>query len=1168
MLPLEPLKLDMQGQILIEASAGTGKTYTIGLLFVRLLLEQKLSVDQILVVTFTRAATEELRGRLRLRVREALDILSDSDQKPDDKLLQDLMAGVNDPEEAAILLGDALTRMDEAAIFTIHGFCQRMLQEHAFESGAPFEMEFIETEQLLRRRIMEDFWRNRFYGVAEAEAAWAASLWKTPGDLLSVLSGQLGRPGVQCLPDVPTNELVRQEKTVLPLFTQVRTMWQREEKIITEILTSNGWLSRDNTKAYGLIRLAAALEDLSRFLTSSELPWLAPSLLELFTSSKIASSLKKKGKDDPPDHPFFKLFNQFFSSFQKLADSRRFAVLLAARKYLLTELVKRKQEQAQLYFDDLLSQLDAALQGDDGNALALSISKRFPVIMVDEFQDTDPLQYRIFSAIHAQQPDTGLFLIGDPKQAIYAFRGADIFTYLQARRNTQPEKRLTMTTNYRSTTPMVQAVNRIFDRENSFLLNSDELTFSPVQAAEFADKTPLLLEGKQLPPLTCLLLPEKTNGKPLAKKDAGAQAAPGCAQEIAGLLAAGLAKKAMIGDKPLSAGDIAVLVRTHVEAAQIRTELSRFSIASVYYSQDTVFASAEADLLATVLTALVDLSDTSLIRTALATDMFGYRADQLDLLRRDEQQWEEIMAVFTGYTQLWQRQGFTPMFQQLLADQKVVARLQVVANGERMLTNLLHLAELLQEASQQQTGTEGLLRWFNDQMQAPEEQTDSRQLRLESDENLVKIVTIHKAKGLEYPVVFLPFLWAARACNSKEPLAFHPPDNPEQLAVDLGTGDPAHFQMAEQERLAGDLRLLYVAVTRARYSCFFCWGRVNKMETSALSYLLHGEEPPARETFLPQLEQLDTPKAPLVLKPCTESISRIDLDISDHSTPLAVTAFTGTIDASWQITSYSRLTASHEQQPERPDYDQRIDDAPQVPGHDVFGFPKGAAAGTCLHAILERISFTDPSNHEQIIADQLNRAGFDESWLPVAVSWMQDILQTELATGLSLSGLHDQDRVNEMSFYFPLQSLDLDQFNRILKKFSYSPLPDRHGSLQGLMVGFIDLVFRFNGRYYVADYKSNHLGSHPDNYGPENLQTAMLDHRYDLQYLIYTLALHRFLGRRIRDYAYEKHFGSVLYLFLRGINPGHDPNTGVYTARPPLALIEQLDQCCAGLEVQ
>jgi exodeoxyribonuclease V beta subunit len=238
-----------------------------------------------------------------------------------------------------------------------------------------------------------------------------------------------------------------------------------------------------------------------------------------------------------------------------------------------------------------------------------------------------------------------------------------------------------------------------------------------------------------------------------------------------------------------------------------------------------------------------------------------------------------------------------------------------------------------------------------------------------------------------------------------------------------------------------------------------------------------------------------------------------------------------------------------------------------VPGHDVFGFPKGAAAGTCLHAILERISFTDPADHRQIIADQLNRAGFDETWLDVTVVWMEDILKTELAGELTLSGLQDRDRVNEMSFYFPLQSLDLARFNRVLQAFAYAPLPDRDGSLQGLMVGFIDLVFRFNDRYYVADYKSNHLGSRAELYSPENLQAAMLDHRYDLQYLIYTLALHRFLQSRIRQYDYEQHFGSVLYLFLRGMHPKNATGTGVYTARPPLALIEQLDQCCAGLEV-
>jgi exodeoxyribonuclease V beta subunit len=1022
MQPLDPLKLNLQGQILIEASAGTGKTYTIELLFLRLLLERGLSVDEILVVTFTRAATEELRGRVRQRIRDGLDMLEG--QGPDDENLQQLVKKIEDQDRAVILLSDALTRMDEAAIFTIHGFCQRMLQEHAFESGAAFEMEFLETEQLLRGRIIEDFWRLRFYNSSKEEAAWAASLWTSPHDLLTGLGGHLTRPDVECVPEINDDELVRQMAELLPRFTEVQTMWQECGQEVADLLRENKRLLRNNSTTYGLNRLEMAMEVLDRFLSGTKMGWLIhPKTLELFTSSKIHDSLKKN-KHDPPEHPFFDRFEHFFQAHREMTEYRRFGVLLAARSYLITELDRRKEEQAQLYFDDLLTHLDASLQSRGGRQLAQNISKRFPVIMVDEFQDTDPLQYRIFAAIHAEkvqmikrsndQPhqstkksEPGLFLIGDPKQAIYGFRGADIFTYIRARQDTAPENQFTMDANYRSTTTMVAAVNQLFDREASFLFDKDEIDFKPVKAAGQADSKPLLLDGNPLPALTCLQLPEGAQGKPLGKEKARDSAARFCAHEIADLLAAGLSGTAKIDDQPLSGADIAVLVRTHAEAELVRKELSALSITSVYYSQDSVFTSHEASQLVVVLTCLLDLSDGACVRTGLATDLFGYNAIQLDQLRSDEQQWEEVMASMNRYHRIWQQQGFTPMFQQLLAEQKVVRRLHGAINGERMLTNFLHLAELLQEAAQHQVGAEGLLRWLSDQIQAPEERADRQQLRLESDENLVKIVTIHKSKGLQYPIIFLPFLWSARPCNSKELLAFHHPDDPNQLLIDLGTGNEEHYRLAERERLAGDLRLLYVAITRARYSCFFCWGRIIRMNESGLSYLLHGTGIPEAETLAADLDTLQTTESRLVVKPFPTVFSVPTLQNSDDMTPLTVARFKGYIDSSWQITSYSRLTAHSDPQPERPDYDN--DNRGQTPiilpgqpayrnnievnnwglspiitiviGHDVFAFPRGAAAGTCLHAILELISFTDPAGHEQIIRAQLARAGFDDTIL-------------------------------------------------------------------------------------------------------------------------------------------------------------------------------------------
>ena len=1165
MQPLEPLSLPLRGRILLEASAGTGKTYTIALLFLRLLLERELSVDEILVVTFTRAATEELRGRVRQRIREALDTLQGNG--PDDLILQKLMARTQaaNPGRAAILLADALTRMDEAAIYTIHGFCRRMLQEHAFESGAPFGLEFLENEMLLRTRIMEDFWRSRFYAAPPEEALWATSLWATPQDLYNNLGGHLSRPDILCVPVIHDDELAEMGRLLLPLFNEIQAVWREQRSTIISLLRGNKRLSRNNTSGYGDKRLDPAIATMDEFTAAKTMPWLLPALLDLFALKHINSSLLKN-KHDPPEHRFFHLMDDFRSKHRQMTRGRKIALLLAAREYLRTELKRRKQEQAKLYFDDLLLAMAAALKGRRFKKLAQGINTRFPAILIDEFQDTDPLQYRIFSRIHKADPAAGLFLIGDPKQAIYGFRGADIFTYLMAGRETPPDNRFTMTTNYRSTAPMVAAVNRLFDIDNPFLLARDAIPFTPVRAARSTDQGLLTRKVEIIPPLTCLLLPEQKTGKPLAKDKAAKQAARFCALEIKALLSGGKEGTTDIHGKAPAGGDIGILVRTHREAETIRAALGRIGLASVYQSESTIFASPEAGQMQTLLSALLNPTEPGLARTLLATDLFGYTGEQLEQLRHDELRWEEILTTLSHYQQMGQQKGILPMFQTLLTEQQVVRRLLANPGGERTLTNFLHLAELLQEASHRLSGIEELLRRLTDLMQRPEEQGDSSQLRLESDENLIKIVTIHKAKGLEYPLVFLPFLWSARPCNPKEPFSFHHPDQPELLCIDLGSGSDENFFLAEQERLAADLRLLYVALTRARSSCFFCWGRISKMNESALCFLLHRETVPDRKTLLTDLAELHSAQAPVAIKTWPDESSPPPLPPEPDTTRLAAVRFTGTIDTGWQIFSYSRLTADNDPQPERPDYDRSPGAVAQRPGLDVFAFPKGAAAGTCLHAVLENISFTDSAGHGTIVADQLARAGFEERWQDVVTAWMSAVLATELEPGFSLARLNKRNRINEMAFTFPLSKMRISRFNRALGDHGIAPLPRRQDSLRGLMVGFIDLVFRWKDRYYIADYKSNFLGDTVADYTPPGLKRAMFDHRYDLQYLIYTLALHRFLRSRIRDYDYERYFGGIYYLFLRGMDPNHPPKTGVFAARPPLDLINRLDRCCREAE--
>lgn len=1170
MEPLKPNTVALKGQILIEASAGTGKTYTIAHLYLRLLLEKGFSVDQILVVTFTEAATEELRERLRLRVRQALDVFKD--HTTDDKLLHSLTHFGIAPDTAIILLQDALTRMDEAAIYTIHSFCHRMLQEHAFESGVPFSMELLESEHLLRRQIMEDFWRQKFYPLPEEELVWITRQWPSPEALLNKLGQHLNREGVVCLPKVTPEELERLKQEFAHHFKQLQNSWQQSGSAITTLLVNAAAseVFKKNFKKYQPQTLRATAKLLDDFFITPNPSYDLPENFELYTSTKISKAVLKAKQSMGPSHPFFELAERFMETLQQIIQIWSCVILQSARAFLEEELHTRKQRRNQFSFDDLLTQMDQALQPKGKNNFARTISQKFPAILVDEFQDTDPLQYRIFSTIHPKENDGTqdhcLFLIGDPKQAIYAFRGADIFTYLQAKKHTCPENQWTLRVNYRSTQAMVNAVNWLFDRDNAFILDTKNLDFVPGESAQNTGIDLLRVDDTDLEPLQCLVLLPTTAKQKINKQEASENAAGFSAHEIAGLLNAGAENKASFNGKPLCAGDIAVLVRTHKQADTMRRALQALGICSVYLSQDSVFATEQAQQIAALLSALANPTSSGLVQAALATELFGYTAAQLDQLQHNENQWEEIMAAMSNSLHICRQKGFFTLFQQLLANTNMVGRLVNSIDGERKLTNFLQLADLLQEAGHNTHNPEQLCRWLFEQMQDTDTPTDRKQLRLESDEHLIKIVTIHKSKGMEYPVVFLPFLWSARPCKKNEPLAFHPRHSPDKLHLDLGTGDPDNFKQADAERLAEEMRLLYVAVTRAKYCCYFCWGQINQMEQSALYTLL--DKPAKNHKEVLSDNSIFSPSPlPGILAVQTQQYGAENRPIFQEQPEqnLEPAHFQASLDTDWQISSYSRLLSNQGHTQERPDYDQLIAQNDQTASPDAFGFPRGAAAGTCLHTIFEQIDFANPADHEQIISTQLQHAGYEDSWIKVVYAWIQDILRTELHKGFTLNSLPAADRVNEMSFYFPLNSVDLHSFNQVLNSFSHASLPQEQGKLKGLMVGFIDLVFRFKGKYYLADYKSNHLGSTAADYLPQQLQNAMLEHRYDLQYLIYSLALHRFLKQRIADYSYDDHFGGIFYLFLRGIHPAHEPGTGIFTARPVQELISRLDQCCANM---
>ncbi|WP_404327076.1 exodeoxyribonuclease V subunit beta [Klebsiella pneumoniae] len=1164
---LDPLRLPLIGERLIEASAGTGKTFTIAALYLRLLLglggeaayPRAISVEELLVVTFTEAATEELRGRIRSNIHELR--IACLRGESDNPLYSALLAEIADKDDAAKTLLLAERQMDEAAVFTIHGFCQRMLSLNAFESGMLFEQQLIEDESRLRYQACADFWRRHCYPLTRDIAAVIHVVWKGPRDLLKSLDRWLQGEAPQLKsPPAPNETLAERHQQIIARIDSLKQQWREQVGEIEGVLENSGLDRRKFNRG----NQGKWMEKVNAWAQEETLSYQLPDALEKFAQSFLLERTKAGG--EPPVHPLFSAVESLLASSLTLTD----LVLARAMVEIRDAVAREKRRRGELGFDDMLSRLDEALRGDSGETLASAIRQRFPVAMIDEFQDTDPQQYRIFRRIWRRQPETALLLIGDPKQAIYAFRGADIFTYMKARGDVAAH--YTLDTNWRSSPGMVGSVNRLFSlSDNPFMFH--EIPFLPVKAAAKNKGLRFTVDAADVPAMNVWLMPGDTVGS----GDYQTFMAQLCATQIRDWLSAGQRGRALLWrgetSRPVQASDITVLVRNRLEAAQVREALQTLGIPSVYLSnRDSVFETLEAQELLWLLQAVLAPERENTLRSALATSMFGLTALDIENLNQDEQAWDALVEEFSEYRQIWRQRGVMPMLRALMTARHIAENLLATRGGERRLTDILHISELLQEAASQLESEHALVRWLAQHIAEPDSNAASQQMRLESDKHLVQIVTIHKSKGLEYPLVWLPFIARFR----KQDQAFYHDRETFAAVLDLGQ-DEASLELAEAERLAEDLRLLYVALTRAVWHCSLGVAPLSSRKSgnsdfhlSALGRLLQAGEAMDAAGLAARLA--DFCHGDIALQRPGE------LDLTPWQAPaatiprLSARELQRRIADDWRVTSYSGLqqhgfSGGQDLLP-RLDVDAagvgEVVEEPQLTPHQ---FPRGAAPGTFLHSLFEELDFTQPVP-EGWMAEKLQLSGFDVQWAPVLTDWLGGVLKTRLpGPDIALNQLAARDKQVEMAFYLPIaQLLTAERLDALIRQ--YDPLsadtpPLDFRQVCGMLKGFIDLVFRHEGRYYLLDYKSNWLGEDREAYTRPAMEQAMRAHRYDLQYQLYSLALHRYLRHRLADYDYDRHFGGVIYLFLRGMD-GQEGGQGIFTTRPVRPLIDGLDQLFAG----
>ncbi|UYK80872.1 exodeoxyribonuclease V subunit beta [Xanthomonas sacchari] len=1245
------LQLPLHGVRLIEASAGTGKTFTLATLFTRLVVERGLRLGQILAVTFTEAATQELRRRIRERLALAASLVPDPDRVGAALAATDLATDPSQPTPQQDLPDVALTRailaahlaastetpaalrrrlqqaaedIDLAAIFTIHGFCARVLREHALESGQAFAApQLLTDDRELLRDVAADLWRQRAADPAMAEDLVA--LWPGGPDGMAIDLRELVRHPT-LLPAAPVfsaedGAVLQQaaQRAGVALAEAFRTHGTACFEAIAAAMDA-GVLSKVSYKPDWLTALWHWLDAFAAAPAADAPPH--PKLVKL-TAAELAAGTNKKHAERTPASPLGHAIDGYLAALAQLAQwrtQRRICLLHALRADAGERLAYLKRQRRVQTYDDLVEGVARALEGPLGAALAQRLRAQYAVALVDEFQDTDDRQWTIFRKVFAPatadanvvQDDAAiapslstaddtpplLALIGDPKQAIYGFRGGDVRTYLAAA--TDAERAPPLAHNFRSRPALLAAIDALYAQAgyaDAFL--TDGIAFHPVQPGSKRVDADLQRNGAPAPALTVWRAPEpppppataKGPGKPKPWSAGRARelCTAACVAAIRGWLAEARDGRATLLDRPVQAGDIAVLVRSHGEATRIQQALAAAGIPAVAAGRRSLFATDEALELLALLQALLDPGDDGRLRAALATVLIGEDAAAIAALDHDGERHRRWQQQALDWRERWQRGGPLALIGDLGAAHG--QRLLALVDGERRLTNYLQLAELLQEADTRALGPHGLVDWLARRIANADDSDEAQQLRLESDARRVQIVTLHKSKGLEYPLVFLPYAGIGRSERSPGRHCVVPaPQGGRQLQWNTGRSggeSDLAWDTAEaawkQEQRAEDARLLYVGLTRAEHALWIATGAFPQHERTALAPMLRdldalqaaaGAGAVALDTTPPpaQLPRLPPEPAPPV-PPARVPQRRVLPEWWVYS-------FTQLANADAGSDPMASATVPSSGGSDEPAASEPVSAAVEVDMVDRRFV--GNRFGVAMHDVFERCDFAAwcswqpgqpaPAGQATAIVEALQRGGYAEDELEDGTAMLTALvgntLTVALPEGTCLAAVPEEQRRNEMEFHFAMRPTRVDALLSLLHRYGVAGERQAFGArqrLEGLMTGLIDLTYQHDGRWYVLDYKSNRLPA----YDPDALARAMAHSEYTLQALIYTVALHRWLRFRLGGaYDYARDFGGVRYLFCRGLDAARDPSPGVHAWRFDPDLIEGVDTLFAGAPLE
>jgi exodeoxyribonuclease V beta subunit len=1191
----------LDGVQLIEASAGTGKTYTLATLFARLIVERGLRMGEVLAVTYTEAATQELRKRIRERLALAADLVGTAAHEGETHeaaltrviLARHLARGEETPAQLARRLRTAAEETDLAAIFTIHGFCARVLREHALETGQGLQPgELLGNTRELYEELAADLWRAYAADAGTVDAL--AGLWNGPDALAADLPALCGP--LPLLPAAPLHD--DSERQVAVDATRagraahlIEAIGLYEADARAAIATAfdgkvfDGRKARRPSfdKAFEELRAGAALAQWPR-TDKTHVQKLLPDALLGYCKDGEAARV--------PASPLFDAWRDWCEAddaWQQVQKRLRVALLHRLRDDARHRLATLKQTRRLQTYDDLIDHVADALDGPHRRALVARLRAQYRIALVDEFQDTDERQWQIFARVFGDSDDVralgetpALFLIGDPKQAIYGFRGGDVATYLAAKHDPATVHADRLTHNFRSRPAVLRAVQALYDGADAAGREAfvhPGIRFEAVSAGDKRGDADYLREGMPAPALTVRML-RNEGGKAFDAEASRDAATAACVADIHRMLSEARADRAVIDGRPVRPGDIAVLVRNHKDATRMQQALARAGVPAVAAGKQSLFESREAADLRTLLLALLHPADAGRLRAALATVLLGEDAAALAALEVDSEAQRRHQARLLHWRERWQRSGPFALVSELCAAE--AGRLLGLLDGERRLTNYLQLGEQLQEAAARTLGLHGLLDWLQARIAHADTNDEAQLLRLESDAHRVQIVTLHKSKGLEYPLVYLPFggLGTGR------------PDSGRHRTVHDGARRVLHWRIdkddpawqaagaaAKMDAQAEDARLLYVGLTRAEHALWIAAGDVAEFEKSRLAPLL------ADVAALGAHAEVRIVEGPVEPPP-----PRLPVEHEAAIAPARTAS--RRVAADWWVYSFTQLAHAEGADPLAAATQADPGGEDETPASDADVLPDavamltvqadprfaGSRFGVVMHAALEHADFAAwrdwqpddpaPDGQAEVIVEALREGGYAEAeiddGLAVLVPLVGQTLCTPLPEGVRLADVPPDARRAEIEFHFAMQPTGVPALLALLHGHGLLRHRTAFGArarLEGLMTGLIDLTYGHDGRWYVLDYKSNQLPA----YDAAAMQQAMVHSEYDLQALIYTLALHRWLRFRLGErYDYARDFGGIRYLFCRGLDLTQPRSPGVHAQRFAPELVQALDALFAG----